>query len=141
MWPSIRNEALLQTLQLPASRHDTVMGACMSALALIWENLVQEMAADVHCIVEAMVGRESDVALLPPFVDNVPPCIIGDRDRLRGILLNLYTNAAKFTRRGALALHIAVTGPNYEPAPHEHDNLVSQSLPAGDFNSVSLPVC
>lgn len=37
----------------------------------------------------------------------------GDPDRLRGILLNLYTNAAKFTRRGAIALRVSVAGPNY----------------------------
>ena len=37
----------------------------------------------------------------------------GDPDRLRGILLNLYTNAAKFTRRGAIALRVSVAGPNF----------------------------
>ena len=93
------------------------------------------MAQDVFCIVEAMIGRESDVSLLTPFMDNVPSCVIGDPDRLRGILLNLYTNAAKFTRRGALALHVAVTGPNFQPVPHQHDSLpwTHQS----DNNSVS----
>ncbi len=39
--------------------------------------------------------------------------VLGDPDRLRGILLNLYTNAAKFTKRGAIALRVLVTGPNY----------------------------
>jgi signal transduction histidine kinase len=45
-----------------------------------------------------------------------PLCLLpmqGDPDRLRGILLNLYTNAAKFTRRGAIALRVSVAGPNY----------------------------
>lgn len=39
--------------------------------------------------------------------------VLGDPDRLRGILLNLYTNAAKFTRRGAIALRVSVAGPDY----------------------------
>ena len=42
--------------------------------------------------------------------------MLGDPDRLRGILLNLYTNAAKFTKRGAIALRVSVTGPNYRRA-------------------------
>ncbi len=42
--------------------------------------------------------------------------VLGDPDRLRGILLNLYTNAAKFTKRGAIALRVSVTGPNYRRA-------------------------
>ena len=53
----------------------------------------QEMCNDVYCIIEAMVGRSSGLRLAPPCLDGVPPCIIGDPDRLRGILLNLYTNA------------------------------------------------
>ena len=43
----------------------------------------------------------------------MPTQVLGDPDRLRGILLNLYTNAAKFTKRGAIALRVLVTGPNY----------------------------
>lgn len=42
------------------------------------------------------------------------PQVLGDPDRLRGILLNLYTNAAKFTKRGAISLRVSVTGPNYK---------------------------
>lgn len=89
------------------------------------------MATDIHCIIEAMVGPASGVRLLRPFIDDVPPCVIGDPDRLRGILLNLYTNAAKFTRRGALALHVSVSGPNYQPLPHEDGDL-PWSSPAAD---------
>ena len=55
--------------------------------------LLQEMCNDVYCIIEAMVGRSSELRLAPPCLDGVPPCVIGDPDRLRGILLNLYTNA------------------------------------------------
>ena len=44
------------------------------------------------------------------------PQVLGDPDRLRGILLNLYTNAAKFTKKGAIALRVSVSGPNYRSA-------------------------
>ena len=55
----------------------------------------------MHCIIEAMLARSSDVVLMKPQIVDVPHFMLGDSDRLRGILLNLYTNAAKFTRTGA----------------------------------------
>ena len=60
----------------------------------------------MHCIIEAMIGRGAPVTLLRPLVCGVPDTLLGDPDRLRGILLNLYTNAAKFTKRGAIALRV-----------------------------------
>ena len=92
---------------------------CSCLRVLTAQGMLQEMATDVHCIIEAMVGRTSEVSLLTPCIDGVPSCVMGDPDRLRGILLNLYTNAAKFTRKGGLALHISVSGPNFQPSPHQ----------------------
>ncbi len=62
--------------------------------------------SDVHCIIEAMIGRGAPVKLLRPAVCGVPDTLLGDPDRLRGILLNLYTNAAKFTKAGAISLRV-----------------------------------
>ena len=81
---------------------------------------MQELVNDVHCIIEAMIGRSSDVILMKPQLHNVPQFLIGDSDRLKGILLNLYTNAAKFTRRGAISLKVGVHGRNYRPQPADN---------------------
>ena len=64
-----------------------------------------------------MIGKDSGVGLLCPCSDGVPGVVLGDPDRLRGILLNLYTNAAKFTRRGAIAMRASVAGPGYRCPP------------------------
>eukprot|EP00891_Asterochloris_glomerata_P000074 jgi/Astpho2/74/Aster-04548 len=55
---------------------------------------IKELVNDIHCIIEAMIGRESDVKLLRPSTEAVPEFVMGDPDRLKGVLLNLYTNAA-----------------------------------------------
>ena len=75
---------------------------------------------DVHCIIDAMIGRSNEVILMKPQLIDVPQYLMGDSDRLRGILLNLYTNAAKFTRRGAICLKVSVHGANYRPQPVEN---------------------
>lgn len=82
---------------------------------------VRQLVKDVHCIIEAMIGRSDDLMLLPPELLAVPATVMGDPDRLCGILLNLYTNAAKFTKRGCIALRVhACTGDHVpDPAPAE----------------------
>ena len=77
----------------------------------------QELVDDVHCIIEAMVGRNSSVSLLDPNIKGVPGVVMGDSDRLRGILLNLYTNAAKFTKQGFIGLRVRVVDSKYQPSP------------------------
>ena len=67
---------------------------------------LQELLNDVHCIIEAMIGRGSDVALRKPEMYGIPPVLLGDPDRVRGILLNLSTNAAKFTKKGHITMKV-----------------------------------
>lgn len=79
--------------------------------------VAQELVGDIHCIIEATIGRSADVALDKPNTDGVPKYVLGDPDRLRGILLNLYTNAAKFTKKGSIALRVRIAGRDYRPSP------------------------
>lgn len=78
---------------------------------------LQELVGDIHCIIEATIGRSSEVKLEKPNTDGVPDYVLGDPDRLRGILLNLYTNAAKFTRKGSIALRVRLASKDYRPCP------------------------
>lgn len=76
---------------------------------------VSTLVRDVHCIIEAMIGRSDDLQLLPPELCEVPSAVMGDPDRLCGILLNLYTNAAKFTKRGFIALRVRAYSGDFVP--------------------------
>lgn len=98
--------------------------------------LLQEIVNDVHCVVEAMIGRASDVVLLAPKLCGVPPLVMGDPDRLKGILLNLCTNAAKFTKHGAIVVRVSVTGPNFKPKPHRPDTFSGLR----EFNGGTSPI-
>lgn len=59
------------------------------------EVVMSDLVGDVHCIIEAMIGRAGSVTLHPPQLHNVPDVVCCDPDRLRGVLLNLYTNAGE----------------------------------------------
>ena len=91
---------------------------------------MQDLVGDIHCIIEATIGRSSEVRLEKPNTEGVPDLVVGDPDRLRGILLNLYTNAAKFTKQGSIALRVRVASKDYRPSP-EHVMQQKQRGPAG----------
>lgn len=78
---------------------------------------LHELVGDVHCIIEAMIGRQGTVHLKDPDLRGVEQVVCCDPDRVRGILLNLYTNAAKFTRQGHIALTVRQVEKDYVPHP------------------------
>lgn len=69
------------------------------------EVVLSDLVGDVHCIIEAMIGRGGSVTLHPPQLNNVPEVVCCDTDRLRGVLLNLYTNAGEGGGWGGAPLH------------------------------------
>lgn len=75
------------------------------------------MVTDVHRIIEAMVGSGEDLALRPPNLTAAPSTVLGDPSRLCGILLNMYMNAAKFTKRGSIGVKVKVVNKDYTPSP------------------------
>jgi PAS domain S-box-containing protein len=52
--------------------------------------------------------KNKDVVFLEEYDDVIPEFISGDESRLKQILLNLLTNAAKFTRKGHISLSVSV---------------------------------
>ena len=52
-------------------------------------------------------AQNKGIALKFSIADNVPVNLIGDPDRLRQILLNLVSNAVKFTHRGEVSLDVS----------------------------------
>jgi len=59
-------------------------------------------------------AKERGLTLEVEVEPEVPEAVIGDRGRLKQVLLNLVGNAIKFTERGAVNVHVAAR-------PHEHE--------------------
>ncbi len=102
------------------------------------EPLPMNVAEIVHDAVQLFESRARDkqVELSCTIDENVPPCIISDRVRVRQILINLLTNAVKFTDMGSvrvvvkhdssreqLVVHVMDTGIGL--APHAVESLFS----------------
>ena len=101
--------------------------------------------SDVGCVVAAMLRptavslcagsppRPPPVVVQPPLLEpDVPRVVLADGDRMRGVLLNLMTNAAKFTRAGAVAVRVSLSAsPWHAPAPPPPSGWGGGGAPAG----------
>ena len=124
------------------------------------ETDLRGLVFDVHCIIEAMLGKsqstttkddssiystssngqQSLVALLEPSLTlSCPEVIVCDPDRVRGILLNLYTNAAKFTKTGHISLRVSTVSGSYSPPdPSSGASVVATNAPRPKNVRVSI---
>jgi signal transduction histidine kinase/DNA-binding response OmpR family regulator len=108
-----------------AARVDTMLGAGSHLLQLIRcvldlseiesaKVVLQPEPVDVRALAGGCLdmvhslAEEKHLALHLVLADAVPPLVLADAVRLRQILLNLLGNAAKFTSRGSITLHVDV---------------------------------
>jgi signal transduction histidine kinase/CheY-like chemotaxis protein len=67
---------------------------------------LHQPVVDVMKIAAARIG-ERDLELVLDFAPDVPACVYGDPGRLRQVLLNLVSNAVKFTPGGHVIVRVA----------------------------------
>jgi len=63
--------------------------------------------------------QEKNVILHTNFDNNIPPIVIGDAMRLRQIILNLMSNAIKFTNEGTITMNVRLVSENDDNATIE----------------------
>ncbi|MCT4613878.1 MAG: ATP-binding protein [Marinifilaceae bacterium] len=66
---------------------------------------LKEIAYSVSQLLE-LKSREKDIELIVDYDDSIPGVLIGDALRLNQILMNLTTNAIKFTEKGSVKISI-----------------------------------
>ena len=123
-------EALaLQDLTALQRRYVELAGASCTALMSVVDDLLDFSALEAgdidlkeesfavaglaHGALSMVLGTAApkSLALSLSIASNVPPTVVGDRGRIRQVLLNLLANAVKFTLRGSIRLAItAVSG-------------------------------
>lgn len=109
---------------------------------------IDRLANDVHRIAEKLVqGRDTQVTIREPNIEpSCPQAIVSDPHRLRGVLLNLVSNACKATSRGSVTINVsrirsdvpqdagavASSHPNHEPPlPRERDFILFEVSDTG----------
>lgn len=100
---------------------------------------ISTLVGDVHRIIEAMVGADKNVDLVSPELKHIPPSVVGDPARVCGILLNMYVNAAKFTREGSIRLIVHAVNKQYRPRPTFSNECYNGSLSEPGPTSISSP--
>lgn len=76
-------------------------------------DLLQEVESILH--LQATAASTRDIELVCRFKPDVPEFVIGDPTRLRQIILNILSNAVKFTTKGEVSITVSRTGNPQQP--------------------------
>jgi len=80
---------------------------------------IRGLVHDIHLIIDAMINKNGDRRLRMPDTAGLPEVVLADSDRLRGVILNLMTNAVKFTKRGHIGVRVSVMRAGEHPVPDD----------------------
>ncbi len=97
----------LEGERLTSLINDVLDVAKMDAGKVEWRNQVFEMAPVIAAAEELVRPQlEKNRNTLQTFLPPELPLLVADPDRIRQVLLNLLSNAAKFTRNGAITIRV-----------------------------------
>jgi signal transduction histidine kinase/PleD family two-component response regulator len=104
----------LETAQYSAEALLTILNdildfSRLEAGNLQFETVDFDLVKMVDSVINLMASRTGEAALIlrAEYAQSLPRMLAGDAGRLRQVLLNLISNALKFTEKGGITLHIA----------------------------------
>ncbi|HEX2548988.1 MAG TPA: PAS domain-containing sensor histidine kinase [Gammaproteobacteria bacterium] len=78
----------------------------MGTVPLIFREFDLQQLIQGICNLESAAVKDRQIELKLHYVDNIPKLVIGDRFRVHRVLLNLISNAIKFTAKGSVEIHV-----------------------------------
>lgn len=84
----------------------------MEADKLELESAVFELRPLIDSVIDVLspLANEKEIGLTAELDNDLPPLFVGDQGRIRQILLNLASNAVKFTSEGGVQIHVGTGG-------------------------------
>jgi PAS domain S-box-containing protein len=92
--------------------------AKVEAGKMTFEAIPFKMAVSLHAMLHIFETKiqEKNLQLLKEYDDHIPEILIGDPVRLHQIIMNLVSNAVKFTNTGHITISVRLLGENTETA-------------------------
>ena len=90
--------------------NDVLQISKMEAVEMTLENKIFNLRKEVNSVKNALdiIASNKHVSLQIDIDDSIPECIVGDQIRLSQVLMNLLSNALKFTAKGKVLLSMSV---------------------------------